>query len=344
MMSSTNSIFSNKEKTKWKILSFSLIGILIASITATAMLFHIAPQTMTGPLTGQQLVDAPPLVNEAYGAGVLTNVFALPADNIFSTKTYYTIAFTTATSGAIRDIEMTFPAGFNVASAKLLEVQGIGAGSLSVLGQVVKYTVSSAASVPAQRAIKISLADITNSATTSNQVAVTTKAFSGPNIVIIDGPTNSAVFTLIQVSNPMIGANTITAPKLTANSIDNTKILDGQVTVADLAANSVDANKVRDGSIGKAEVSTAFIKKVTIQDQNTYGGWNPDNSAYTFHIADTEVRDGSVISVTLFPNDASIHCDGYPNFGGDGHANGIIFIECNNPPQEGYTLSYTMTN
>ena len=147
-------------------------------------------------------------------------MFALPVDNLFIIKTYYIIAFTTATAGAIRDIEVTFPSGFNVASAKLLEVQGIGAGSLSVSGQVVKYTVSSVVSIPASTAIKISLADITNAATTSNQVAVTTKAFSGPNVVVIDGPTNSAVFTLIQVSNPMIGANTIDTPKFTANSVE----------------------------------------------------------------------------------------------------------------------------
>ena len=36
---------------------------------------------MKGPLTGQQDVNAPPLFNSAYGAGVLTNVFALPADS-----------------------------------------------------------------------------------------------------------------------------------------------------------------------------------------------------------------------------------------------------------------------
>ncbi len=278
MMSS--SIFSNKEKTKWKILSFCLIGILIASITATAMLFHIAPEAVTGLLTDQQLANAPSLVNAAYGAGVLTNVFALPADNIFSTKTYYTIAFTTATVGAIREIEMTFPAGFNVATAKLLEVQGIGAGSLSVLGQVVKYTVSSPVSIPAQKAIKLSLADITNSAITSNQVSVTTKAFSGPNIAIVDGPTNSAVFTLIQVSNPMIGANTITAPKLTANSVDSSKI--------------------SDGSIGKTDVSTGFVKKVSLPASARPGnGWNPDWSKQWFAIVDSQVSTTSLVVTSL---------------------------------------------
>jgi hypothetical protein len=92
----------------------------------------------------------------------------------------------------------------------------------------VKYTVSSAVSSPASTAIKISIADITNAATPSNQVAVTTKAISGINQVILDGPTNSAVFTLIQVSNPMIGASTITAPKMAVNSVDNTRFRMGR--------------------------------------------------------------------------------------------------------------------
>lgn len=304
--------------------------------------FQMPQQVLNGPLTGQQLVNAPPLVNAAYGAGVLTNVFALPADNLFSTKTYYTIAFTTATAGAIRDVEMTFPAGFNVASAKLLEVQGIGAGSLSVSGQVVKYTVSSPVSIPASRAIKISIADVINSATTSNQVSVTTKAISGVNIVVVDGPTNSAPFTLVQVSNAMIGANTITAPKLTANSVDNTKIQDGQVTVADLAANSVDANKIKDGTIGNAEVSTAFIKKVTIPDQNDGGtGWDPDSIRKVFEISDPDVKDSSVISITLYGDFSYSDCLSYRYY--DRILN-IIVIECNRAPPGDTTLNYVLIN
>jgi hypothetical protein len=366
-----SSIFSYKEKkTKWKILSFSLIGMLIAS--STAVFFQIPQQVLNSSVTGQQGVNAPPLLNVAYGAGVLTNVFALPADNIFSTRTYYTIAFTTATTGAIRDIEMTFPAGFNVATAKLLEVQGIGAGSLSVSGQTVKYTVSSPVSIPAQRAIKISLADITNSATTSNQIAVTTKAISGPNIEIIDGPTNSAVFTLAQVSNAMLASNAVTGPKITANSVDNTKIQDGQVTVADLAANSVDntkiqdgqvgwldlaansvdASKIRDGSIGKAEVSTAFIKKVTIPDQNSdpLYTWSPGALASgggrsnEFGIGDPNVKDDSVISITLLRDQSFADCLGAPSIGADLHATGRIRITCNHAPSDNSILTYVLIN
>jgi hypothetical protein len=341
---STNT-FSNKERTKWEILSFSLIGILIGSTTTATIFLQIPQQLLNGSVTGHEVVNAPSIVITAYGAGVLTNVFALPADNLFSTKTYYTIAFTTATAGAIKEIEMTFPNGFNIANAKLLQVQGIGAGSLSVSGQVVKYTVSSAVSVPASAAIKISIADITNAATTSNQVAVTTKAISGPNVAVVDGPTNSAVFTLVQVSNAMLASSAVTAPKIAANSIDNTKIQDGQVTTADLAANLVDASKIKDGSIGRAEVSTAFIKKVTIPDQNTGSDrvWDPDGSRQDFFINDVSAKKDSIISVTLNPNAALRNCYGF-SYGMSAAGLPVIWIHCDRPPHNGWTLNYMIVN
>jgi hypothetical protein len=339
--------FSNREKTKWKILSFSLIGMLIGSATTiAASLFFQLPQQLlnnnNSPVTGQEVVNAPSIVISAYGAGTLTNVFALPADNLFSTRTHYTIAFTTATAGAIKEIEMTFPVGFNVASAKLLQVQGIGAGSLSVSGQIVKYTLASPVSIPASTAIKISMADIINSATTSNQVAVTTKAISGPNVAVVDGPTNSALFTLVQVSNAMIGSGAITAPKIAANSVDNTKIQDGQVTLADLAANSVDSSKIRDGTLGKAEISPAFIKKVTIPDQNTGTdrAWDPNGASRDFFITDTSVKRDSIISVNLYPNSALNVCIGMPFVATEG----VIYIWCNKGPFEGVTLTYLLVN
>jgi hypothetical protein len=225
------------------------------------------------------------IIPAAYGSGSLTNVFALPSNNIFNSKSYYTITFTTATTGIISTVEITFPTGFNIASAKLIEVQGLGLGSLSVSGQVLKYTVSSPVSVPPSRAMKLMIADITNAATNPSQVSVVTKYIS-TNIVVIDGPTSSAPFTLIQVTNPMIGAD----------AIDNSKIKNGQVGLADLASNSVDGSKIVDGSVAKTDVSTAFVKKVSL----SYGmqGWNPGLGYTNFHIEDSQVTETSVMQIT----------------------------------------------
>lgn len=129
----------------------------------------------------------------------------------------------------------------------------------------------------------------------------------------------------------MIGANTITAPKLAVNSIDNTKIQDGQVTVADLAANSVDASKVRDGSIGKAEVSTTFMKKESLLPTSS-GGWkrNPGISAgETFIIFDSQVSASSLVVTSLGnqgQGETTITC---PVTSVD---SGSFTVHCNFPP------------
>src|SRR5437867_5348688 len=212
---------------KWKLLSIGLVGVLATSMLSVA--FQL-PQQLQDTLFAER-VNASFGLPSAYGAGALTNVFALPSNNLYSAKTYYIVAFTTATTGTIKNATMTFPAGFNVASAKLVEVQNIGAGSLSKSGQTLTYVVSSPVSIIAPKSIKIMIADITNAAVISNQVAVTTKDSGG---IVIDGPTNSASFTLTQIQNAMIASNAVTYSKIAGNSIDNTKIQDGKVSGADI--------------------------------------------------------------------------------------------------------------
>lgn len=209
----------------------------------------------------------------AYGAGSLTNVFALPSINIFYTKSYYTIAFTTATTATIKTVEI--PPGFNIGSAKLIEAQGIGSGSLSVSRQILIYTVSTPVSVPPPRTIKIMISDVSNAAITSNQVSVVTKDIS-INAVVIDGPTSSAPFTLTQVTNPMIGLN------------------------------AVGGSKIVDGSVGKTDVSTAFVKKVTLSySPAVLGGygWDPGNPStpdkFRFVIPDSQVTENSILEISV---------------------------------------------
>src|SRR5439155_6437324 len=76
-----------------------------------------------------------------------------------------------------------------------------GAGSISVSGQVVKYTISAPVSVIAPKSMMLMIGSIINPSITSNQVTVVTKDAAA---VIIDGPTNSATFTLTKVTNSMV--------------------------------------------------------------------------------------------------------------------------------------------
>ena len=136
---------------KKKCLSFVMMGVLATSMLAVA--FQL-PQQLQDTLFAEQ-VNVPFGLQSAYGAGALTNVFALPSNNVFKGTGYYNIGFTTAITGTIKTIEITFPAGFNVAGAKLLLSQGTGAGSLSVSGQVVKYTITTPVSVTAPKSMMI---------------------------------------------------------------------------------------------------------------------------------------------------------------------------------------------
>src|SRR2546422_1951622 len=190
-----HSHMSNISNGKWKLLSFALIGALVSGMGTMAALGQV-------PVFVQQdQVNSPQLLPSAYGAGALTNVFALSSNNVFKGTGYYNIAFTTATTGTIKTIEITFPAGFNVGSAKLIQTQGTGAGSLSVSVQTVKYTIATPVSVTAPKSMMIMIGNIVNPAITSNQVSVVTKDASA---VVIDGPTNSATFTLTRVTNSMV--------------------------------------------------------------------------------------------------------------------------------------------
>lgn len=302
------------QSNRWKYFSFLISGILIAST-----------------ILGWQQVDFP--LKSVYGAGTITNVFVSPSANIFNTNSYYTISFNTATAGIIKSIEITFPAGFNIVSAKLMEIQGIGTGSATITGQTLKYSVSSPVLVPASKSIKIMISDVINSVSPSSQVSVVTKDNS-INSAIIDGPTKSTAFTLTPVTNAMIGTNAVTSTKMGSDSVDTSKIKNNQVTLADMAPNSVNSTKIVDNSIGKQDMNTDFFKKITLIP-NT-GGWNPDGIRKIFGISDTQVSPTSIILTSV--NHGEAGC-----IKGN-HAKGWFEIVCNIPPSHNDLLSYMVIN
>ena len=67
--------------------------------------------------------------------------------------------------------------------------------------------------------------------------------------VILDGPTNSAPFTLTPVKNAMIDSLAVTSPKMADNSITSSKIQDGQVATSDVANGAITSNKLDSNSV-----------------------------------------------------------------------------------------------
>jgi hypothetical protein len=126
----------------------------------------------------------------ALAAGSLSSVFAIPTNNILNTITTYDIKFKTGTAGTIKEVDVSFPAGLDISRSKLIEVSGIGSGSISTSGQIVIYRVNSPVSVSAGTSIRLEVGNIVNTAvpSTSYKISVTTKTSS----TIIDGPTPSS--------------------------------------------------------------------------------------------------------------------------------------------------------
>jgi hypothetical protein len=321
--SNHNNNNNNKNHT-WKLLSFFLIGALVSSLGTTVAFGKF--QIPFFSENEQLLINSPSIIPPAYATGALANVSVLPSDSIYKATSYYNIGFTTGTTGTIKTIEMTFPSGFVVSAAKLIQSQGTGTGSLSTSGQTVKFTVTTPVSVSAGKAMTIMFGGIVNSAVTSNQVSVTTKDASN---VIIDGPTSSATFTLIKVTSSMIDGNSITS----------SKIVDGSIGIADLAPNSVDSSKIGDGSMVYADLSRSFVRIEHRDDCNCGGtGWDPDGSNLeAILVYDDAVTNNSVISVTL-TNAAYMIC------WTEDPSTGNFFVVCDRIIPNGAGLNYAILN
>ena len=289
----------------------------------------------------------------AYAAGVLSGISVMPSDQTVKQASYFTVQFTTATTGIIHTIKVTYPTGFVMGGTKLIEVSGIGSGSLTVGGQTLTYTVGTPVSVPAGTKIKLMFGNIINGATTSNTVAIQTN-----NASPIDSGTGS--FTLTQITNSMIAASAVSNSKLATNSVSSSKITDGQVALVDLAANSVDSSKIVDGSValvdlaansvdsGKivdgtimgADINTAFMIRKTITDSvaGNAVGWNPDGTQTYFSISESAVDPSTSIPITSFTNNNIIQCDAQFMIPG------LFIIQCNVAPQDGSNLHYIIIN
>jgi hypothetical protein len=127
-------------------------------------------------------------------AADLTNVTDTPLNPAAKATATHIIAFTTATEGDIKYVDIVFQAGFDVSSPTLVSKSGIGDGSVALLsGQTVRYTVDTPETIATGTAITIALGNIQNAGVGSYTVTVTTKD-SGE--VIIDGPTHSAPFDI----------------------------------------------------------------------------------------------------------------------------------------------------
>lgn len=120
-----------------------------------------------------------------------------PIDDRVDVKTSYAVTFTVVTSDQdVKSEEITFPDGFDVSNAKITYVAAseskVAIGTLTVQGQTLIWN-HHIAKHYCCLFIAMTITDIVNGNTLSNQVSIVTK---DPNGIVIEGPT-IATFQLV---------------------------------------------------------------------------------------------------------------------------------------------------
>jgi hypothetical protein len=160
----------------------------------------------------------------------LSSLTARPTNNIVNTNSFYDVVFLTATSGAIKTIQVTFPASTTIPSGAFFnEAEGVGPGTASKSGQTITYTVTNAVNVPAGTKIRLEFGNINNPLTPSANYKVTVTTRDASNAVI-DGPTQSTTYTMKQLGTNAIANNHITTAKIADGAVTTPKIADGSIT------------------------------------------------------------------------------------------------------------------
>ena len=285
--------------------------------------YHSTPSIPAATAADSPLSSPTPMVPAATNQGnngdfttqaALSGLWARQTNNIVGSQSYYDVVFVTSTTGTIKFIDITFPAGTVIgASINLAEREGIGAGSaVKTSDTVIRYTVTSAVSVPAGTKIRLEFFNIVNptAPSTGYKVTVTTRNAAGTPI---DGPT---------LSN-----------SLNIKQIGTSQIADGAVTTT----------KIADGAITRTKPAESFMKKVILLD-NQGGfdrGWTPDGTDTFFRINGEDIN--ADIMITMFvldPVSINHFCD-------VSEVNGLtdtFDIACSNAPPEGAELHYLVQN
>jgi hypothetical protein len=236
---------------------------------------------------------------------------AAQTSNFVASKAYYDISFRTATAGAIKTITMDFPTGTSVGSALVVEVVGLGPGTLAAsAGEVLTYTVTNAVNVPALTNIRIQISNINNPPTPSGSFTVSITTRNAAN-AIIDGPTPTSAYNMVQVGN------------------------------AQIAPGAVTTTKIATGAVSSTDVAESFMKRVTVRDtpNGHTVGWNPDGATITFIISEPLVEDfDSVFFIIEVESSANHFCDV------TSHISNTFTIDCSSPPANADILNYVVGN
>lgn len=202
--------------------------------------------------------------------GTLTNVSATPSNDLVNSISSYVITFALGTAGVdVKSVEVTFPAGFDVTNAKMMNIDtiysGFPTGTLSVSGQKLIWDHDVALRPACCLLIKMTIGGIINGNAPTNQITIATKDING---LIIDGPTLSAPFKLVKGLTSTVKMNSgeqITVNlKYTKKSIVLAVKNESNTPIAGIKFKVIDGNikfvKARGWDREKVDASTVIIQ------------------------------------------------------------------------------------
>jgi hypothetical protein len=142
-------------------------------------------------------------------AGALTNLsWAVSNNQAAATSTNYAFSFKTATTGTIKTVTFTVSGAGLAGAPAVVTTYGIGAGTVSLAGQVITYTVTAAVSVSTGIPIFIELSGLTNPAAGSYTTAIATN--TAAPAVIDSGTTPAVVFASTNTAKTIVVAKSLT--------------------------------------------------------------------------------------------------------------------------------------
>jgi hypothetical protein len=230
--------------------------------------------------------------------------------DLVGSKSIYEIVFVPTTTGTIKKVEMTFPAGTDISGVNILDRIGLGGGTLTKSGTTLTFTVNNAVSVPAGTFIRLEMVNVKNPQFPSPvyKIAVTTR---DPANMVIDGTTESTAYIVRQIA------------------------------AGDIANGAVSSAKITDGAITSTKPAESFMKRVFVNDNTPGGdavGWTPNGALTQFTITEPAAVFNSFVSVSLVGF-------GSPNCHAWGSAMpGRFIMECEFAPSDFTTLSYVVEN
>ena len=187
------------------------IALLSLTITLIAIISNSNIPTTTGIQSEKEvahyyIASASPKANQVY-----------PTNDVVNSRAWYQVIFTTGTTSPIKQVEVDFPSGTNIANAKLLDTGGLGPGIYTISGQTITYTLVPEVLVPTNTELRLQFDNILNPSVPDANltVGITTKDSAGS---VVDSGTSLA-YKIRQIGTEDISNKSITSEKIEPGAV-----------------------------------------------------------------------------------------------------------------------------